>query len=63
MPSVLHISYAEVTTLPYREVHVRGLPPTSPLRSIPRGNIHKLLRLSSFQSMERAVSTVPSGPT
>src|SRR5574344_156354 len=49
-------------TLPYFDVHWMELAPVAPLRCMPRGNTHRLLTISLFQSIERAVITCPSTP-
>jgi hypothetical protein len=48
--------------LPYFEVHGKDNGPTSPLRWTPFGKTYRLPEISSFQSIERAVMTVFSGP-
>src|SRR5215471_3768132 len=53
IPSVVETSYPEAITLPYFEVHCAERGPACPLRRIPRGNIHRLVCTSSFQSMDR----------
>src|SRR5579862_3730897 len=62
IPSEEAISQELVITLPYLDFHLTEPLPTSPVRSIPLGNIHKLAGISPFQSIERAVITIPLGP-
>ncbi len=49
-------------TLPYFEVHFSEFGPASPLRSMPRGITQRLVAISLFQSIERAVTTVSPAP-
>ena len=58
IPSVLAISKAEATTLPYLDVHCNEFTPVSPFLSIPFGNTQRLLCISVFQSIERPVTTI-----
>ncbi len=62
MPSVVAISQALAITLPYFEVHFSEAFPTLPDRSRPLGKTQIFASISSFQSIERAVITVFSGP-
>ncbi len=63
IPSVVAMFQALAMTLPYFEVHSTERGPTSPLRRMPRGKTQISGSISSFQSMERAVSTVLPGPS
>ena len=49
-------------TLPYLDVQVREFGPPDPSRAMPRGKIQRLVMISSFQSIDRAVITAPSWP-
>jgi hypothetical protein len=48
--------------LPYFEVHSRECGPAAPVWCIPLGKIQRFVPASTFQSMERAVITLSSGP-
>ena len=49
-------------TLPYLDVQRMVCAPVCPVRAMPRGNTHRLLTMSLFQSMDRAVITWPLAP-
>jgi len=48
--------------LPYFEVHSRECGPAAPVWCIPLGKIQRFVPTSTFESMERAVITLSSGP-
>jgi hypothetical protein len=62
MPSLLAMSNALVTTLPYLDFHLTEFGPTAPWRSIPAGKTQMSAGISVFQSMDLAVITILSGP-
>jgi hypothetical protein len=49
--------------LPYLDTHDTELGPAAPSRLMPRGNDQRLEDMSSSQSIERPVITMPSVPT
>ena len=57
MPSVVEMSYPDAMTLPYFDVHWIEFGPASPERFMPRGKTHRLVPISTLQSIDRAVIT------
>src|SRR5690554_7182864 len=62
IPSEETMSQELVIRLPYFDFHLIEVVPTSPFLSIPLGKTQRLAGMSSFQSIDRAVITVPLGP-
>src|SRR5690554_145433 len=62
IPSDEAMSQELVITLPYFDFHCRDEVPTSPFLSIPLGKTQRLAGISSFQSIDLAVTTVPLSP-